>query len=45
LNRPFFCRAGQPRKGDVNSKTTQTQRLVNWLEHLGYVVEIKPLTA
>jgi hypothetical protein len=32
-------------QGDVNSKTTQTQRLVNRLEHLGYVVEIKPLAA
>jgi len=25
------------------SKTTQTQRLVRRLEHLGYAVEIKPL--
>lgn len=27
------------------SKTTQTQRLVRRLEHLGYAVDIKPLAA
>jgi transposase len=27
------------------SKTTQTQRLINRLQHLGYAVDIKPLAA
>jgi transposase len=27
------------------SKTTQTQRLVKRLQHLGYAVDIKPLAA